>query len=88
MSITFQTVSLNARDDHEARLVFVGQRLAAVLVLLSELHGPGAGGWFLEAGFGELQEENPPPFPDLDTAAGWIESHVGGQPATTDAARS
>jgi hypothetical protein len=43
-----------------------------VLVHLSDEHGPEAGQWFLEAGFGRVDDPNPPIFADLDEAQGWI----------------
>lgn len=59
-------------DDTESQLVFVDGFLVAVLVHLSEQHGPETGAWFMEAGFGRLNHPCAPTFADLDAAQTWI----------------
>ena len=59
-------------EDKEGRLVFVTGELVAVLVRLDdEVHGDDRGRWFLEAGFGPL-DEKPDPFFDLGAAESWL----------------
>ncbi|UYW24767.1 hypothetical protein OKC48_15945 [Methylorubrum extorquens] len=50
--------------------------LVAVLVRLSDEHGPEAGKWFLETGFGRVDDPNPPIFADLEEAQTWITSRL------------
>ena len=76
MSIRLQPVRLVSRDDDEARLVFAEERLAAVLVRLSKLHGDAAGRWFYEAGFGPLDGPDHPTFADLETAQKYIRTRL------------
>jgi len=64
--------------DTESWLVFAGGFLVAVLVQLSEEHGEDAGKWFLEAGFGRLDDPNQPKFADLDEAQEWIARRLDG----------
>jgi hypothetical protein len=59
-------------DDQESQLVFKDCFLVAVLVCLSDSHGSDAGKWYLEAGFGPVDDPNPPIFSDLDEAQEWI----------------
>nr|WP_205520649.1 hypothetical protein [Propylenella binzhouense] len=61
--------------DEEGRLAFAGDRLVAVLVLLSDEHAE-AGKWFLEAGFGKLNVRPEPVFRDLAEASRWIEAQL------------
>ena len=63
--------------DEEARLVFAGDRLVAVLVLLSDEHEGIAGQWFLEHGFGKLDGPDQPTFADLQSAQEWISKRHG-----------
>ena len=64
-------VATGSRDD-ECELVFSEGCLVAVLVRLSEAHAHEAGMWFLEAGFGRVDDPDPPKFADLDEAQAWI----------------
>ncbi|MCJ2009094.1 hypothetical protein [Methylobacterium sp. J-092] len=64
--------------DQESQLVFVDGFLAAVLVQLSEHHNEDAGKWFLEAGFGRVDDHRPPIFADLEEAQAWIEARLTG----------
>ncbi|MDR7038625.1 hypothetical protein J2X36_003395 [Methylobacterium sp. BE186] len=64
--------------DEEGRLVLMQDRLVAVLVRLSEQHGPDAGRWFLEAGLGPLAGPDQPSFAGLDEAQDWILRRLDG----------
>ena len=64
--------------DEEGWLVFRDGKVVAVLVRLSEQHGDTAGRWFLEHGFGGLNDPAPPCFHDLDAARVWIAQRLGG----------
>jgi hypothetical protein len=59
-------------NDIESQLVFADGFLVAVLVRLSDEHGDEAGMWFLEAGFGPVDDPGEPKFRDLDEARDWI----------------
>jgi len=63
-------------DDREGLLVLNDGSLVAVLVRLSATHGPDAGRWYLEAGFGRCATAALPTFPDLDDAQRWIEGRL------------
>jgi len=73
MKLGFQpvTVETNAADE-DGCLVFADNRLVAVLVRLSELHGRKAGRWYSEHGFGKLDGPAHPDFTDLDKARDWV----------------
>jgi len=58
--------------DAESYLVFTDGFLVAVLVRLSDQHEEASGQWFLEAGFGRVDNPHPPIFVDLDQAQSWI----------------
>ncbi len=74
MILTSRPVRLaTGGNDENGCLVFVDDRLVAVLVQLSEAHKGLAGHWFLEAGFNRrLDEPVEPTFADLEAAQGWI----------------
>jgi hypothetical protein len=76
--VSLQPVRVALSEDHEGRLAFVNGSLVAVLVRLSELHGEQAGSWFLEAGFGDLDDPHRPLFPDLESAQSWIAERLSG----------
>jgi len=78
MKLGFQpvTVETNAPDE-EGCLVFVNNRLVAVLVRLSHKHGRKAGRWYLEHGFSKLEGLIPPIFADLDEAQDWVVQRIG-----------
>ncbi|TXM95055.1 hypothetical protein [Methylobacterium sp. WL116] len=79
MNFRLQPVQVaTGSDDQESQLVFVDGLLAAVLVQLSEQHGEDAGKWFLEAGFGRINDYRPPIFADLDAAQAWIKARLAG----------
>ena len=73
MSLRLQPVQIaTGSDDTESQLVFADGFLVAVLVRLSEQHGANAGKWFLEAGFGRVDDLSSPLFAHLDEAQAWI----------------
>jgi hypothetical protein len=68
-----QPVRVNTGFEEEGVLVFDDeQRLVAVLVHLSDRHEVAPGQWFLEAGFGPLDDVSHPAFADLEEAQDWI----------------
>ena len=79
MNIRFQPVQVaTGSDDQESQLVFADGFLAAVLVRLSDQHEEDAGKWFLEVGFGRVDDFRAPIFRDLDAARIWIEGRLMG----------
>lgn len=74
MNLRLQPVQVaTGSDDQESHLVFYEGLLVAVLVYLTDAeHGLDGGKWFLEAGFGRVDDPNAPLFADLDEAQGWI----------------
>ena len=62
--------------DEDGRLLFIDDRLIAVLSLLSDLHGPLEGHWFMEAGFGLSERDEP--FATLEEATRWIAERLRG----------
>jgi hypothetical protein len=62
--------------DTESLLVFSDDFLVAVLVRLSDDHGDEAGMWFLEVGFGRVDDLRQPRFADLDAAQAWIRDRL------------
>ncbi len=75
-SLTPVKVAVDGGED--GRLVFLNDRLVAVLTRLDENYGSEAGRWFFEAGFGRLDGPNHPTFPDLDAAQKWIRQRASG----------
>ncbi len=53
----------------------------AVLTHLREQYDGVSGHWYLEAGFGRLEEPKPPTFVDLDAAQDWINQRLTNQSA-------
>jgi hypothetical protein len=77
MNLRLQPVQVaTGSDDQESHLVFHEGFLVAVLVHLSEQHEADAGKWFLEVGFGRVDDLNAPLFADLNEAQGWIEQQL------------
>jgi hypothetical protein len=76
MKLTLQSVLVPTGEEGEGYLVFYEGWLVAILVRLSDLHGPEAGHWFLERGFDSVDLNNAPPFADLEAAQEWIRSHL------------
>ncbi len=72
MTLHLQSVRVATGHDEEGVLVFDAEnRLVAVLVRLGPLH-ENAGEWFLEAGFGSVDDMLHPTFATLDEAQDWI----------------
>jgi hypothetical protein len=77
MTLRHQPVQVETgSDDTESRLVFAGERLVAVLVRLSDRHESDAGKWFLEVGFGRVDDPRKPIFVDLREAEHWISGRL------------
>ena len=77
MSFRLQPVQVaTGSDDTESQLVFADGFLVAVLVRLSDDHGDEAGMWFLEVGFGRVDDPRQPKFADLDVAQAWIRDRL------------
>jgi hypothetical protein len=73
MSLSLQPVLVETGcPDEEGCLIFVGGKLAAVLVRLSPEHGARSGRWFVEKGFGRFDGPSHPIFPDVEAAQDWI----------------
>ena len=69
--------------DEDGRLVFHGGKMVAVLVRLSDEHEDMAGQWFLEHGFGPLDDTWYPTFDGLDPACVWIARRLGRERAAS-----
>ena len=70
---------LSNAGSSEGCLVFSGERLAAVLVRVSQDDTGRSDGWFLEAGFGPcsaLFVPPPPIFSDLPQAEAWLREQI------------
>lgn len=81
MPLTFQPVRVETGGpDDEGQLVFVNDKLAALLVRLSADHEGLQGCWFLEAGFGRLDGPIHPTFVDLDAATEWMAQRLAYEP--------
>jgi len=72
MTLTLQPTRVATGADEEGMLVFVDDRLVAVLVHLSDENEVAPGDWYLEFGFGRLDGPNHPTFPSLEAAQDWI----------------
>ena len=73
MSLRLQPVHVaTGSNDTEGHLVFKDGFLVAVLVRLSDEHGDNADKWFLETGFGPVDDPRRPQFADLDEAQAWL----------------
>lgn len=72
MNIILQPVLVELQEEGDGVLVFKDQWLVALLVRLSDSHGPRTGRWFLEAGYGALAEQAEVDFADLAAAEAWI----------------
>ncbi|MER2263607.1 hypothetical protein [Methylobacterium oxalidis] len=73
MSLRLQPVCVRTgRTDADGQLVLADGSLVAVLTRLSDEYGDEAGMWFLEAGFGPLDQPHAPKFADLDEVQDWI----------------
>ena len=73
MTLSLRPVRVATGHEEEGNLVFDdGERLVAVLVRLSDENEVAPGHWFLEVGFGALENSNHPSFADLDAARRWM----------------
>ena len=73
MNLQLQPVQVaTGSKDTESQLVFADGFLVAVLVRLSEEHADEAGRWYLEAGFGPVDDPHPPTFASVHEAQAWI----------------
>jgi len=78
LSLSVQPVRVATREEGNGLLVFDDGSLVAVLVQLSEIHEDDAGKWFLEAGFGKLNEAiTYPIFPSLEGALDFVGYQLG-----------
>ncbi|HEX8382095.1 MAG TPA: hypothetical protein VF592_01835 [Sphingomonas sp.] len=59
-------------DDCDARLVFRGDRLAAIISQLGDLHNGLTERWFVEAVFEDVPMPKPGPFSALAEIEAWI----------------
>ena len=78
VQFTRQMVQIDTGSpDAEGCVLLADGRLIAVLVRLDDMHGPDLSGkWFLEHGFGALDQPDHPVFDDLDAAEDWISSRL------------
>jgi hypothetical protein len=85
MNLTLQPMRVGTGFDEEGMLVLdQEQRLLAVLTHLSDQYDGASGHWYLEAGFGRLNEPDHPTFVDLDAAKDWISHRL----ARSDSSRT
>lgn len=88
MSLRLQPVQvMTGSSDTDSNLVFSEGCLVAVLVQLSGDHEDRSGMWFLEAGFGPVDQPDPPTFADLDVAQSWIEQRLASRRNRADCDR-
>jgi hypothetical protein len=87
MSLTFtlQPVRVATGHDEDGCLVFTDDRLAAVLVRLSDQHEVAPGEWFYETGFGPLNGPDHPSFGSIQEAQDYIARRLGEVPGTGSA---
>ena len=80
MALRLQPVRVATGLDEDGMLVFVHDRLVAVLVQLSDAHEDLGltGYWFLETGYGFRLAGGTGTFPDLDAAQAWISQQLTG----------
>ena len=77
MTLHLQPVKVATGFEEDGVLVFdEQQRLAAVLVQLSDHDENAPGHWFLEAGFGPMVDATQPTFVDLEAAQDWIAARL------------
>ena len=75
--LRFEPVVVGHSDDVEGQLIFEQDRLLALIVRLSWIHGAHQGRWFLEACF--IPKASSPPaafFASIDEAEAWIQSQL------------
>ncbi len=74
MRVELQPVRIALPEEGGGRLVFIDEWLVAVLVRLSADHGPLAGHWYLETGYGRFGEGQAVTFSDETSAIDWFKS--------------
>jgi len=79
MRLTLRPVELIG-PDREGRLVFLEERLVAVLSKLGELHEDATGHWFLEASFTPTSRSGAGPFATLEDALAAIGTGLNASP--------
>ena len=72
MNVRFEPVRLATGSEEEGMLVFLDEKLIAILVHLAPDNSVAPGHWFLEASFDGLPGLSAPTFPDLDAAERWV----------------
>ena len=80
MTFTLTPVTVAVDGAEDGMLVFLDERLVAVLTCLGDQYGPDKGRWFLEAGFGRLDGPNHPTFADPQEAQTWIGGRAARRP--------
>jgi hypothetical protein len=75
--ISFRPIEVATSEGGGGYLVLEGERLVAVIVELSALHGDKAGCWYVEAQFGPLEGPPPLPFATLDAVEAWVARRLG-----------
>lgn len=76
MDLKFVSVGIAVIGSEEGRLVFLGDSLVAVLVLLGGLHGDNAEKWFLEVAFHERIMSRSRIFGSIGEAEEWIRDRL------------
>jgi hypothetical protein len=76
MKVRLEPVLIEGVEHGEGRLAFWNDRLVAVLVRLSGDHGVEEGRWFLEKGFGPLDDPSQQVFMTLDAATDWLHAEA------------
>jgi hypothetical protein len=73
MTVQLQPVTLHGPSpDNEGLLLFIDDRLLAVLTRLSSLHEGRAGQLFVEAIFGDIPLPKDHLLPDVEAAKAWV----------------
>lgn len=84
MNVRLEPVTIEGVENGEGILAFCDDRLVAVFVRLSAAQGDEEGAWFLEKGFGTLDDAAHPTFPDLGAVRRWLRAaladRAGGPP--------
>ncbi len=80
MTLTLEPVYVGNGSDEDGLLVFTStRRLVAVLSHLGDQYGKVSGHWYLEAGFGRLNNFDHPTFADLELARAWLNQRLNDQ---------
>jgi hypothetical protein len=76
MKIRFQPVRVDLGEEGDGLLVLRDEVMVGLLVRLCAEHGRQTGHWFLEVGFGPLQDALDPTFADVSAAERWIRTRL------------